>query len=236
MAKKGFSLIECLLSLSLFLIIVLSSLEFFGYARTLFLKTKNQEEAHTTALAALDKMKFDLLNAGCGLVPALHLGLLEAIHIADESLAILSKDRELLPAVDLVSGQTRIPLSSTKQITKGRELCIFDLNKGEVRSISSVYPDSIVLTSPLNFSYQEKETQMILLKKISFFLDKDRQILRRKVNSSSAQPLLEEMSTFGFDYERSSNLVKLNLSLKSDKEKKYEISVYPKNTALVASH
>jgi hypothetical protein len=91
---------------------------------------------------------------------------------------------------------------------------------------------SIVLSSPLKSSFPKEKTQVCLLKKISLYLDKDKQILRRKTNSSPAQPLLEDAAAFGFSCEKSSVLVKLHLALTSNKEKKYEISVFPKNAAL----
>lgn len=232
---KGFSLIESLVSLSLFLLIVLFSLEFFGYTRNLFLQLKEQQEKKLAAFTALDKMRTDLRNGGAGCIDPIHLGLLEGITVNNGTLIILSRDKELSLPGDLVPGQTSIFVESTKTIKKGRELCIFDSTKGEVASISSVYPDSIVLSSPINNPYLKENASMILLKKISLYLDKDKHILRRKVNSSPAQPLLDEASFFDCDYDINTNLVKLRLRLNGKKEKDYEISVFPKNTALAVS-
>lgn len=234
-SKKGISLIESLISLSLFLIIVLSSLEFFGLVRSHFLQLKEEQETKLAALAALDRMKADLLNGGLGLLDSIRLGLLEGISENNGILVIFSRDKELSLSGGLVSGQTRVFLGSTKTIKKGRELCIFDSTKGEVASISSVYPDSIVLSSPINHPYLKENASMILLKKISLYLDKDKHILRRKVNSSPAQPLLDEAAFFDCDYDIDTNLVKLRLRLNGKKEKDYEISVFPKNTALAVS-
>ncbi len=55
---------------------------------------------------------------------------------------------------------------------------------------------------------------------------------KRKTNSSPAQPLLEDAASFGFNLEEASVLVRLHLALESNKEKIYEISVFPKNAAL----
>jgi len=230
--KKGFSLIESLLSLSLFLIMVLASLEFFGFTRGIFFKLKSKEETREAALSALDKMKTDLLAGGSGLLEPIQLGLLEGITQNESTLIILNKEKNLFILNDLFEGQTRIWLQSTYKIKKGREICIFDRSKGEVKSISRVDKKSIVLSSPLNFSFLKEKTCVFLLKKISLFLDKDKQILRRRVNSSPAQPLIEEVSLFGFDYEKSTNLARLRLALKLNMEKEYEISVFPKNEAL----
>ena len=231
-SEKGFSLIESTLALTLFLIVVLASLEFFGFTRNLFLKLKTKEETREAALSALDKMKTDLLAGGSGLLEPAQLGLLEGITQDEGTLVILSKEKNLTPLNDLLEGQTRIRLQSTRDVKKGREICIFDRSKGEVKFISRVGKKSIILSSPLNFSFLKEKTQFLLLKKISFFLDKDKQILRRKANSSPAQPLLEDAASFGFSLEKTSVLVRLHLALESNKEKKYEISVFPKNAAL----
>ena len=191
-SEKGFSLMESTLALALFLIVVLASLEFFGFTRSIFLKLKDKEETREAALSALDKMRVDLLAGGSGLLEPVQLGLLEGITQNEDSLVILSKEKDLSPLNDLLEGQTRIRLQSTHKVKKGREICIFDRTKGEVKSISHTDKKSIVLSSPLNFSFLKEKTQFLLLKKISFFLDKDKQILRRKTNSSPAQPLLED--------------------------------------------
>jgi len=234
-SEKGFSLMESTLALALFLIVVLASLEFFGFTRSIFLKLKDKEETREGALSALDKMRVDLLAGGSGLLEPIELGLLEGIHNDEGALVILSKEKNLTPLNDLVGGQTRIRLESTHKVKKGREICIFDRTKGEVRSISRLDKKSIILSSPLKFSFLKEKTQVLLLKKISLYLDKDKQILRRKTNSSPAQPLLEEAASFGFSYEKSSVLVRLQLANESNKEKKYEISVLPKNAALAFS-
>ena len=233
-SKKGFSLIESILTLSLFLVLVLASLEFFGFTRNLFLKLKNKEETKEAALSALDKMKTDLLAGGSGLLEPIQLGLLEGITQNESTLIILNKEKKLFILNDLVEGQTRIRLQSTYKVKRRREICIFDRSKGEVKSISRVEKKNIVLSSPLNSSFLKEKTCVFLLKKISLFLDKDKQILRRRVNSSPAQPLLEEVTLFGFIYDKATNLARLRLALKSNREKEYEISVFPKNAALAA--
>jgi hypothetical protein len=231
-SEKGFSLMESTLALALFLIVVLASLEFFGFTRSIFLKLKDKEETREAALAALDKMKADLLAGGSGLLEPIMLGLLEGITQEEGSLVILSKEKDLSPINDLLEGQTRIRLQSTTKVKKGREICIFDRTKGEVKSISRVSKKSIILSSPLGFSFLKEKTHVCLLKKISLFIDKDKQILRRRANSSPAQPLLEDAASFGFSFEKSSVLVRLHLALESNKEKIHEISVFPKNAAL----
>lgn len=235
-SEAGFSLIESLLSLSLFLIIVLSSLEFFGFTRNLFLKLKTKQETKEAVLATLDKMRFDLLEAGLSLQQPIRLGVLDGITESEDTLIIISKEKTFTPLGDLAAGQTIIQLNSTSKLKKGRKVCVFDSTKGEVKSISSVDKESIVLSSPLNFSSLKEETSVFLLREVSLFLDKNKHTLRRKVNTSPAQPLLEEVGVFDFHHEKASNLVRLSLSLTTNKEKVYEASVFPKNIALASSH
>ena len=232
--EKGFSLIESLLSLSLFLVIVLSSLEVFGWTRTIFLKVKNKEEAKETALAALDKMRTDVLAGGAGLMHPLQLGIAEGISEAEGTLTILSREEILVFAGDLVTGQTRIDLDSNSSLKKGKEICIFDSLKGEIKSISSVEKGSVILSSALENSYSRERTSLFLLQKVSLYLDEKTGVLRRKVNSSPAQPLAEGAAFFSFDYERASSLVRLRLGLEPNKEKLYETAVFAKNVALAA--
>ena len=233
--EKGFSLIESLLSLTLFLMIVLFCLEIFGWTRTLFLKAKRKEEAKETALAALDKMRIDLTAGGSGLIRPIQLGILEGISDAEGTLTILSKEQDLAPTDDLVTGQTRIELERTSSLKKGREICIFDSLKGEIKSISSVETGSVILSSALESSYSQDKTSLFLLQKVSLFLDEKTGVLRRKVNSSPAQPLAEDTAFFSFDYDRASSLVRLRLALESNKEKFYETVLFAKNVALAAA-
>ncbi len=232
---KGFSLIECLISLSLFLIIVLACLEFLGKTRTLFVKLKDKEEAREGVLAALDKIRTDLQQGGSGLIAPTQLGLLEGISEDSGILIILSREKELSLSSDLVEGQTRIQLESTSQLKKRREVCFFDSLNGEIKTISWVDKGSVVISSPLEYLHFREKTSAILLRTVSVFLDEKKQVLRRKVNSSPAQPLLEEVGSFSFNLDKTTNLVRLRLALETNKEKFYEISVFPKNTALANS-
>jgi len=100
--------------------------------------------------------------------------------------------------------------------------------------IQSVQENIIQLSSALTYSYEKEATQVLLLQKTSIFFDAEKQMLRRKVNSSSPQPLLEEVSAVEWEIDRVRSLVKLGLSLITDPEKKYETSLLAKNSALHA--
>jgi len=232
--EKGISLVESLLSLSLFFLLFFSSLQFFGFARNSFFKLKDAETAREGALLALEKMKIDLLQGGLGLLKPLELELLKGIEEKNLNLSILSKEKDFHLLDNIVAGQAQIPLETTEGMKKGREICIFDSKKGEIKTISSLTGESITLDSPLNYSFLKEESRIILLKRIILFFDAKKQIIRRKVNNSPSQPLLEETFSFDFSYSEASNLLNLRLSLNPEKEKTHEISVFPKNMALAS--
>jgi len=227
--KKGISLIESLISLSLFLVIVLACLELFGFTRNIFLKLKIQEESKSAVFSALDKMKTDILSGGSGLLEPVQLGLLESITEDEGALIILSMEKNFASL-----RQTKIFFQSISSLKKKKEICIFDTLKGEIKSIVSTANKSIVLSTPLDFSYSKDNAHIYLIKKVTLFFDKNKQIIRRKINSSPAQPLLEDVASFDFSYSKTTNLVSLRISLKLNEEKEYEISIYPKNAALGA--
>ena len=234
--EKGFTLIESLISLSIFLLIVLATLEFFTFTRIHFFKLKEGQESHMAAYSALDKMKVDLFQAGAGLADPVKLELIEGIGIENNTLIINYRDKVLSSIDDIVQGQTSIRIDSSKDVKKLREICIFDDTKGEIKSISSVGQDIIILSDPLDFTYTTQNTNIVLLRKISLYLDKKTQILRRRVNSSPSQPLLEGVFSFAYEYEKTSNLVRLTLHLNTQEEKEFEILVFPKNMALASPH
>lgn len=231
--SSGFSLIESLLSLSFFLIILAASLGFLVSTRNHFIDLKDEQEINQAGYATLDKIRLDLSECGLGLVTAQSKGLLEAIRASDNILAILSKDKDIPLENDLVAGQTFIPLASTAGIKKGQRFCITDPETGETKKIASVSKQGITLDSQLESSYSEEGATAILIRTITFYLDADRSILRRKVNTSPAQPLLEDVVAFAVIYETATNVISLNLTLRTKEEKKYESSVFLKNMALV---
>jgi hypothetical protein len=232
--QKGFTLLEGLISLFLFLLIVLFSFECFHSARRHFAELKESESANTAAYAALDRMRMDLRDAGLGLAEAMYSQVLEGVYISEGSLVVLSKDFDISVGEALASGQQRIPTPDAKKIKKGQQIGIFDRSGGEVLSVSSIDQDSVVIESPLTFNYSPENTKVILLRKVSLFLDEAKGIIRRKVNASPAQPLLESVASFEFDHIVDTNLVSLSFSLKFDEEKIYESTVFPKNTAMAA--
>ncbi len=233
--ERGISLIENLISMTLFLFIVMGVLEVFSMSRDHFIEIKTSQEANMAACSALDKIKEDLQLCGGGFTELSLPGLVEPLGAEGNILILRRVEQRLSLTHELAAGQTRISLFDTSDFKKGKELYIADTANGEIQTISSVESTGAVLSSPLKNSYKTEKSTLSLLHKICFYLDKRKKILRRKVNSSPAQPLCEEVDSFECSYSPESNLVIICLSLTLNPEKVYEISVFPKNTALYAS-
>ncbi len=236
MKRKGFSAIEASLCLALFLIVLLAAYESFGITRDFFLRFKKAEEENQAAMAALDKMRIDLLHAGSGLLSLIKLEALEGIAIVNNALVISSGERDFSLLADISEGQASFLVEKTTGLSPGREVAVVDEAKAEIKTISSIDGKSILLHSSLEASYSRNETRVVLLEKTTLFFDGKTGTIRRKVNASPAQPLLEEALYFEFVYEKESNLAKLGFALKYNKEKKHELCVYPKNIALASTN
>jgi hypothetical protein len=89
------------------------------------------------------------------------------------------------------------------------------------------------VSEPLENSYAVADARFLLLEEVTYFLDERTSILRRKVNASPAQPLLDNAGLFEFTYLKEDNLVKIRLAGKKDKERAHELSVFPKNLGLI---
>jgi len=229
---RGFSVLETLISLTIFSFIVLGSLQCFLSARSYFLEMKHKHETNQAALSALDKIKTDVSQSGKGLLTLSQLKVLKSIACENNILCIQLNDLEFTSPSSLIQGQTKIFFNDPRQLKKKRKLAFFDSQKGEVKEISSVESQSCILSSPLSHSYEKNQVHIVLLRELRFYLDRKKDILRRKVNSSPAQPLLEKTSDFLCSYDEMTNLVQIKIILKNKKEIEYEANIFPKNTAL----
>jgi type II secretory pathway pseudopilin PulG len=232
MKAKGFSLLECLIGLSLSFFIVLACLEFFGAARKSYSRLKDKEEAAQSALAALDKMKVDILRAGEGLVLPVSLGLVEPVAEAGGGLLITRSERSYELAGDLAAGAVRIPLTSTADLKPGREICLADDAHAEVLTVSSVGAGTAAVSPAVGRAYAREKARALLLEKISLTMDARLGVLRRRVNLSPAQPLLENARDAEFAVDRPANLVRVRFRLNSQGDPIYELRLFPKNPAL----
>jgi len=229
---SGFSLVECLVGLALSFFVVLAALEFFGAARRSYARLKDREEAAQGAAAALDKMRVDILRAGAGLARAAASGLVDPVAESGGALELIRAEEELALAADVRAGEARLPLVRTGEVKAGREICLEDGANGEVRTVASVTAGAAVLSSPLAYDHPREGTVVLLLERIVLSLDARQGVLRRKVNLSSAQPLLENVRAAEFLADRTANLVRVRFSLGPQGDATYELCLFPKNPAL----
>ncbi len=234
LSGRGFTLIECLIGLALTFLVILACLEFSLSAERHYAGLKEKEEAALGALAALDKMKVDILRAGQGLARASALGLVEPIAEDSGGLVVTRAEKALALAADAGPGDVSLSLASVTDLRAGREICLTDGEKGEVAVISAVTAGTAVLASPLAAAYSKDATAVVLLDRVTLALDAGQGVLRRKVNLGTAQPLLENVAAADFSLDRTANLARVRFGLRSNPDAIHEICLFPKNPALAA--
>jgi hypothetical protein len=232
MRRHGFTLTEIVIGLGLAMFMVIATFEFFGITRELFGKIKGEEVETQSAEAALDKIRIDLLRAGQGLVAPMRNSTIAGVETDGGAITVALAERSYELGQDLVAGQTRVSLTTTSGLGAQREICLVESGWGEIHSISAVETAAVVLDEPLREAFSRANGQAHLIEKISYYLDEPAGILRRKVNASPAQPLLEDVAAVEFRYDAAANLARAGFSLRNGKEKKYETSVFPKNIGL----
>ncbi len=233
MTRKGFSLVEMLISMTLFMIILVSGVEFFSHARGLFFKLKDAEEDTQAAYSALDRIRLDLVRGGCGLTEAMVLGLLAAVDAGPERLTILSSEGPRSLGQDIGPGGALAVLDTTEGIKKGDSVCILEGLRGEVRGVSAVDGNTLALDLPTEAGYSAAACRVLPIEKVSYYLGTLDRVVRRQVNSSPAQPLIEDIGEFRYSYDLPSNLASVVIGIAPHKEKSYGILVFPKNAGLL---
>ncbi len=232
MKRGGFTLIECLVGLVLSLFVISTGFEVFARAQKAFLRLKEREEAGQGALAALDRMRIDLLHAGRGLSFEIGLGLAEAAEATADELRTTSLERELRLAAGAAAGETRLALDATTAIAAGQRISLREGATGEVRTVVRVEPGAVIVDSPLERSYAPETAALALLEHVTYFLDPAAGILRRRVNASPAQPLLEGTARATWSLDAVAHLVRIRLELEIEGAPPYETTVFLKNPAL----
>lgn len=233
-SKPGFTLIESLISLSLSTLIILSCLEFFSHTRGLLIKLKEKFQTTESIFFSLDRIRLDLQCGGQGLLIPINLGVLEPFSIYDDQLIIFSQEKKIKLENNLVPGQTHIQLEDIKGLKKDRVLCIFDYQHGEINKIAGIDSTGISLSTEIKNSYHFDSTTILSVRTVSLYIDEKNHILRRKVNNSPAQPLLENIQEFKGFYQENNKLIHIRIQMNKEEDKYYEICFVPKNSTVVS--
>jgi hypothetical protein len=212
---------------------LLAAFEFFGITRSLFLKLKEAQEKSQAIQAALVKLRTDLLRAGFGLEAPLRAAAIKGIDVAGTSLLILSREESFTLSADANFGEQRISLKRVTGLSPGRRVCLTEEERAEIHTIAALEGKTVVLAEPLEAPYLGTSAQLLLIEEVNYFLDERSGILRRKVNASPAQPLLDDTALFIPQYQPESNLVRISLAGKANEEMRHELSVFPKSLGLV---
>ncbi|MBP6909298.1 MAG: hypothetical protein KBC18_02600 [Candidatus Saccharicenans sp.] len=231
----GFSLLESLISLSLSLFILVSALEVMTQAKRIYSRSQSEQEAALGAAVALEKIREDLERAGAGLEGHRPETDCWPIKVANSVITMYSGDITIKLAADIEAGQTSALVilwpGSDSKLRAGRTMLLAGQNQVELVEITGVMNNRLFVSPAFSSSFRAAESAAYLLETVEFYLDSKQPILRRKVNGTSGQPLLEEVSSFEPAYDQLSNLVSIRLGTGSKKEKSYEFLFYPKNTA-----
>jgi len=92
--SAGFSLLECLISLSLSLLILVSAVEVSVQARRVFVKLRESQEKNLAAAIALEKMREDLETAGAGIPGPLPDSDFVPVQVNNQTLTIFRPKRK----------------------------------------------------------------------------------------------------------------------------------------------
>jgi len=232
LSRRGFTLVECLVGLALSLVVVMAGLQFFGSAQKLFLRLKEREESGQAALSAVDRVRIDLLHAGRGLAEEAALGLLVPVRASDVELRTVSLEKSIVLAADAAAGGSRILLESTADIAAGQAVSLRDGPTGEIRTVTGVEGSAVVLDSPLGAGYAAATAVLALLENVAYFRDGTTRVLRRRVNASPAQPLLDHTISASWSHDPEARLVTIRIEIAAEGATSYGTTVFLKNPAL----
>jgi len=229
---RGFSLLESLISLLIFFLIFAGSLEFFGTVRRVFFRLQSRQENRQAAWAALDKIRTDVLAAGQGLARPMRLGLLAPVEQIDGRWVLVRTEASPPLSADPRTGWTTLAVVESDEDWAGRTVCLYDKIKGETAIIRSSENGILTLSSPLQYDYLASESAAAVLRTTAVYLDAGQNVLRRKTDSSPAQPLLEDVCSFAFFFDSGTCLAETRLSLASEPEESYALKILARNAAL----
>jgi len=228
----GFSLIESLTALTLFLFIILAGIEIFGSARrTLVLLEEAQSDEESVA-AALDRIRSDVRRAGRGLAGPDGLEAVASLEASGETLVIRCEEKTTYLAADAAAGANVLAVEDGRDFAAGRTVVIMDGTKSETALLAAAEGDALTLSAPLAGSFARAATTTVLVQRISLYMDAGRSVLRRKVDAGTGQPLLEGARSFDFSIGSPSPIVTISVRTRAGNEETHATTIHARNAAL----
>ena len=104
----------------------------------------------------------------------------------------MSLEKSLTLAVDAQAGDTRLPLESTADVTAGQQLAMREGASERSGRLSGVDTVAVIIDAPLERgATRGRPRSSRSSERVTLFPGRNAHILRRRVNTSPAQPLLE---------------------------------------------
>ncbi len=233
----GFSILECLISLSLSLLILVSALEVSVRARRVFMKLSESQEKNLAMAIALEKIREDLETAGAGIPGPLPDSDFAPVQVINQTLTIFSAEVKTSLLADTSPGEAFLFIELISGLSallkKGQAVYLAEGTSGRLLYINAVAGNRLTVSPSLDIAFEAGRTAVIILEKVEVYLDVPQKILRRRVNNTTGQPLAEDITGFSAGYQEASNLVFLSLTAESGgKNYEYELVVCPKNLGL----
>jgi type II secretory pathway pseudopilin PulG len=228
----GFSLLESLIALTLFLVIILAGIEIFASARKTLQKLEEAQTSEESIAAALERIRADVRSAGRGLAGPDGIETVAGLEAAGDTLVIRSAEITTPLTADAAAGQTVLAVADGREFAAGRTAAVCDGTKSETVVIAAAEENGLSLVSPLAGSYARSAAEVILVQKISLYMDAGRAVLRRKVDAGTGQPLLEEALSFAFSIGTPSPIVTIAIRSRIGNGETHGTTVHAGNAAL----
>lgn len=232
--SRGLTFVECLIALSLLLLIIASLIEISQICRRFFFTLKESQEFYQEIWAGQDRIRRDLNKAGQGLAPCLVSGLLLAVENKGTGLSIYSRESSFPLKTEVKAGSSSILVTHYSAISQRQLIALIDEQKIELFKVEKVEKNRITLNQPTRESYSPNGS-VLAIEEIFYYLDEKNNILRRRVNASSGQPLLENVKHFIWSRDNHGQ-IKITLTFEKEKEMSYEITAFPKNAFIAQSN
>lgn len=216
------------------LLIIAALMEISLSCRRFFFNFKESQEFNQEIWAAQDRIRRDLNKAGLGLEPCLVSGLLLAIESKGSGLSIYSQESTFPLKVEVGAGSIVILVNHDGSISRGQLIALIDEQKTELFKVEKVEKERLTLNQPTKESYSINGVAMAI-EEIFYYFDEGNNTLRRRVNASSGQPLLEKVKHFTWLIDNRGQ-VKIALTFETEKEMTYEIKALPKNAFMAQTN